>query len=686
MRRQLSLVLFTLLATAALVSAQEPNPTPEPAEPRPPTATMHMVNGAYQPLDLEPVTEMAGPLATTAGPADDLCREDSTSILKINDGGITDVRNFTFQADDPVLACMWGDPPRPEGFRTAWYKFTPATNGTVTLSTAGSTYDTVLAVHTGICGALTPVACNDDDNYFTSSYDLEVIAGKTYYVEVADWQSSASGAVTLSLQTLLEPIDSQWETVSSGSGTEAFRSRHIVIAQGTKLYVMGGQTVVGNNPVRTPTVYAYNTANGALQHLPNMPGGSDGLGYSNTTAALVNGRIYIPAGYTGNDLAYDGVHLAFDIGSGNWLQGANLPVNNNWAGGLPAIYSQANSYNLGGSPGAGYFLSGGLTGPFPADDDSANWTPRPELYFYSAGLDQWSNYPDMPSGRFGHVAAVQTINGQKHLCVAGGIGGNPGTTREILGSTECYRINQGSQGTWSELGSLTYPRYFASSAVDPYGNWYVFGGYDETGKPIPFTERYDAAADEWVPLSAPLNVIPARAWTRGAYVGNDLWIVGGEAEHQQVVNVVQRTELVTLPWPDLPTALWLPLVSSQEIVSGRRYDTFATARNLPYNSSVQDRFYTADDLVNIYRFYVPSTQRVRLQLIHLGSGNSLDLVVYTENKGWVAEGRQPGTINENVVPSGPLSAGTYFVAVERIFPLPGFDPSSNSYLLVVGPA
>ena len=48
----------------------------------------------------------------------------------------------------------------PFGF-TAWWTFN-GTGGQVTIDTAGSTFDTVLAVYTGSPGSFTQVACVDD--------------------------------------------------------------------------------------------------------------------------------------------------------------------------------------------------------------------------------------------------------------------------------------------------------------------------------------------------------------------------------------------------------------------------------------------------------------------------------------------------------------------------------------------
>jgi hypothetical protein len=83
-------------------------------------------------------------------------------------------------AGDPTPACQanFG--------KGVWYSFTPNASGAVTISTCGSDFDTVLAVFTGSCGALTAVACNDDDGPACAGSQASVTfagtAGVTYRI------------------------------------------------------------------------------------------------------------------------------------------------------------------------------------------------------------------------------------------------------------------------------------------------------------------------------------------------------------------------------------------------------------------------------------------------------------------------------------------------------------------------
>ncbi len=83
-----------------------------------------------------------------------------------------------------------------------WWEWVSPVAGTVTLSTSGSAYDTVLAVYTGSAvNALTPVAANDDAPQAVSSRLTFIAeAGVTYQFAV-DGKNGAGGLTLLTLGT-----------------------------------------------------------------------------------------------------------------------------------------------------------------------------------------------------------------------------------------------------------------------------------------------------------------------------------------------------------------------------------------------------------------------------------------------------------------------------------------------------
>lgn len=86
------------------------------------------------------------------------------------------------------------------GGRSLWWTWVAPDNGTLSLATAGSTFDTLLGVYTGSAvGALTAVAVNDDGGpEYTSALSLPVTRGVAYQLAV-DGYGGANGRVRLVL-------------------------------------------------------------------------------------------------------------------------------------------------------------------------------------------------------------------------------------------------------------------------------------------------------------------------------------------------------------------------------------------------------------------------------------------------------------------------------------------------------
>jgi len=81
---------------------------------------------------------------------------------------------------DPILSgttCFAGKSADSRIFRTVWYSFTPTGDGTVTINTAKSRYDTLLAMYTGQPSALSPVACDDDVVDSSGTTHVQAILG-----------------------------------------------------------------------------------------------------------------------------------------------------------------------------------------------------------------------------------------------------------------------------------------------------------------------------------------------------------------------------------------------------------------------------------------------------------------------------------------------------------------------------
>jgi hypothetical protein len=88
---------------------------------------------------------------------------------------------------------------RKPGAKSVWIAWSPPADGIATVSTAGSAFDTLLAVYTGdSVAALTEVAGDDDSGgFFTSRVGFNATAGTVYNVAV-DGLAGAEGSLVLS--------------------------------------------------------------------------------------------------------------------------------------------------------------------------------------------------------------------------------------------------------------------------------------------------------------------------------------------------------------------------------------------------------------------------------------------------------------------------------------------------------
>ena len=87
-------------------------------------------------------------------------------------------------------------------------RFTAPFDGTVTVDTcgAGTTYDTVLAVAEGACGALSELTCNDDTCGAQSQVTFTMVAGTDYRI-IVDGAGGATGAAEVRVQMTEVPTD-----------------------------------------------------------------------------------------------------------------------------------------------------------------------------------------------------------------------------------------------------------------------------------------------------------------------------------------------------------------------------------------------------------------------------------------------------------------------------------------------
>jgi hypothetical protein len=123
---------------------------------------------------------------------------------------VSGIRGHTTPATNAGASAEGGEPRHAGliGGRSVWYRWTPTVGGLATIDTAGSTFDTVLAVYTGsFIATLSPVGANDDGgDALTSRLTFVATAGTTYTIAV-DGFGSATGWIALRWSIGIVPAD-----------------------------------------------------------------------------------------------------------------------------------------------------------------------------------------------------------------------------------------------------------------------------------------------------------------------------------------------------------------------------------------------------------------------------------------------------------------------------------------------
>ena len=662
------LLLLLLSLTAVLVVAQE---DPSPDEP---TAVSPITPDAATTTPEPPATVAnpfmnpnGGSFSINAGEGADLCS--AATGIGSPGGAQMDVAALTQSMDDPILNCMWGSPSSLQGYRTVWYKFTPEYNATVTLTTlpasplATNAYDTVLAVHSGSCGALTTLACNDDFIGFSSAVTLEVRRGREYYIEVADWQAGGNAIKLLDLSLQIEPFDTLWEPQNSQPLTLTTRQASLII--GSNLYLIGGR---GANGSMVNSFQKLDTTTGAWEPLSPMPG--DGL--LNTTAVYLppgnntgsNGRIYLPGGsISANDQVYSREHVYYDIGVDGWSPIAVPPLANVGGSHVAAPFAYAAAAR--NKANDGYFLTGGVVGrgyPF-----TTTATVHNQVLLYNPAHDTWTPRAPMTSPRYGHVAAyLATAPANRQLCVAGGLNIDGGQT-VLIPNGEC--ASAVSPSTWTPTGNMQVPRYFAHSSVAANGMWFVYGGVDGSGAPVPEVEVYNPATNSWSVLGLRYDLGGQEGkpivWPGGGFIGVYLWTAGGSYDPTGLLlnPQVAKTEVKFLN-----PSLYLPFITNSNSDNNHSFDS---ARRIAINTSISQNFASSRQLVNVYRFEVTQQRAIQVALTDVAADARVNLYLYNNNKLVIEDDDSPFPgIDKTITAS--LLPGAYYVMVRYLY-----SPNAN---------
>ncbi|HOX01930.1 MAG TPA: leucine-rich repeat protein [Verrucomicrobiota bacterium] len=148
-------------------------------------------------VDIDPVEVVIG--APVLELADSFA--DASLAVAWTGAGAAGNTNATREPNEPQHA---GKP----GGRSVWMRWQAPGTGTMRLTTAGSSFDTLMAVYTGdTLAGLVPVASDEDSGgYLTSALAFRAVAGQAYQIAV-DGFDGASGRILLEWQFELSVAD-----------------------------------------------------------------------------------------------------------------------------------------------------------------------------------------------------------------------------------------------------------------------------------------------------------------------------------------------------------------------------------------------------------------------------------------------------------------------------------------------
>ena len=155
----------------------------------------------------------------------------------------TSGRNFsaTKQSGEPAHAGNAGG-------TSVWYQWTATATAPAVITTAGSTFDTLLGVYTGTTvSALTAVASNDDDGAVTTSrVTFNAVSGTTYRIAV-DGKNGAAGSVEIAINPAVNDHFGSFITVTGATGTTSGSTRYST--------AQGGEPAHAGSPAATSIWY-----------------------------------------------------------------------------------------------------------------------------------------------------------------------------------------------------------------------------------------------------------------------------------------------------------------------------------------------------------------------------------------------------------------------------------------------
>ncbi|MEO0896705.1 MAG: galactose oxidase [Bacteroidota bacterium] len=227
-----------------------------------------------------------------------------------------------------------------------------------------------------------------------------------------------------------------------------------------------------------------------------------------------------------HEAAFVGVNGKFFLLGGRRVQPVSIynPVSKKWTEGTPPPLEIHHFQPLVWE--GEIWIGGAFTGGYP------NETPIPYFIIYNPDKDEWRKGPDIPESRL-RGATGMVLHDAKMYMFCGLTDGHRGKHRRWADE-----FNP-KTGEWRQLPDAPRARdHFQASMVE--GKAYMLAGRRTQSDINPFahTERavdvFDFDSESWITLTAKLPT--PRAGTFNHVHGEDIWVIGGESDTQEVAH------------------------------------------------------------------------------------------------------------------------------------------------------
>lgn len=166
------------------------------------------------------------------------------------------------------------------GGNDIWFSCVAIASGTMTATTCTlASWDTVIEVFAGSCGALTSLGCNDDTCSTQSQVSAPVTAGSTYFIRVGGWQG-ATGPFSFNLTGPVAASASAASSFAYGNGCydnsrgfyERFADSSYLDLANTAFTLVN----LGANYAMVPTTASYVPPSASAQVVQCLPDNDEG--------------------------------------------------------------------------------------------------------------------------------------------------------------------------------------------------------------------------------------------------------------------------------------------------------------------------------------------------------------------------------------------------------------------------